>query len=372
MTFTNLNDRLAALPPKTYLPLAALTAAGQIDEAFLELLLDAAALSGDEQRLLGFAAGYLHMTKVGVPVEDVIRMAKRQERRINLTWSPSRWRDEHSKLSRAETLARLSTTNEVYDLSTYEVHLPEAARRTLIRSSKRLGFEGLRQRHCVASYHDRIMRGGCAIASVIVERQRWTVQLERTGIPDTPLAITQIKTRLNGIAPPDIRRKIHALMHIKQHPGDIASESVPETIYLDNLRRVLPLLEGAGIETVLVTFSGSGDSGAVDWVYFKPDQPNEFSRAQVPQLRMNSFFEDGRWSKAVVPETMTLREALTNITDDYLEEAGVNWYDNDGGYGELEIDVAARSVSLDINVNYTESTNEFCETKSIDTGEVDL
>jgi len=371
MTFTTTAARMSALPLKISQPLASLTSAGQIDEGFLEILLDAAELSSDDKRLLGFAAGFLHMTKDGVPVEGVIRMAKRQQRRINLAWSPARWKNEHNKLSRAETLARLSATNEVYDLSAYEEHLPENARKALIRCSKRLGFEGLRQRHCVASYHDRILKGGSAIASVIVERQRWTVQLERTGIPDTPLAITQIKTRLNGIAPPDIRRKIHALMDIKQPPGDIASESVPETIYLDNLRRVLPILEGAGIETVLVTFSGSGDSGAVDWVYFKPDQPDEFSHSQVKQLRMNSFFEDGQWTKAVVPETMNLKEALTNITDDYLEEAGVNWYDNDGGYGELEIDVAARSVSLDINVNFTESTNEFCETKSIDTGIVE-
>ena len=371
MTFTTLNERLAALPPKTYHPLAALTAAGQIDEAFLELLLDAAELSGDTQRLLGFAAGHLHMAKAGVPVEDVIRMAKRQQRRINLAWSPSRWKDEHNKLSRAETLARLSANNETYDLSAYEAHLPEAARRTLIRSSKRLGFEGLRQRHCIASYHERIMRGGCAIASVILERQRWTVQLEPTGIPDSPLAITQIKTKLNGIAPPDVRRKIHALMDIKQQPREISSTPVNGTLYIENLRRVLPHLEGAGIESVTVTFSGSGDSGAIDWAWFSPEQPEEFSQTQVSQLRTTSFFEDGQWTKAVVPETMSLRDALENIADDYLAEADVNWYDGDGGYGELVIDVAARSVSLDINVNFTESTNEFCQTKNIDTGNIE-
>jgi hypothetical protein len=206
---------------------------------------------------------------------------------------------------------------------------------------------------------------------VIVERQRWTVQVERTGIADTPLAITQIKTRLNGIATPDVRRKIHALMDIDQNRAEITSETLPECNYLENLRRVLPLLDGAGIETVTVTFSGSGDSGAIDDAWFTPKQPDEFSKTQVSQLRRTSIFEDGQWTKAVVPETMSLRDALDNITNDYLEEAGINWYDNDGGFGELEIDVAERSVSLNINVNYTESTNEFCETKNIDTGNVD-
>lgn len=371
MTFTTTHDRLAALTPKTHHALAALMASGQIDESFLELLLDAAALSGDDQRLLGFAAGYLHMSKAGVPVEDVIRMAKSQNRRINLAWSPARWKNEHSKLSRAETLARLATSNEVYDLSAYEAYLPEAAHKTLIRCSRRLGLEGLRQRHCVASYHDRIKTGACAIASVIIDQRRWTVQLERTRLDDKPLIISQIKTRLNGLATPDIRRKIHALMGIDQHPGDFVSSSVPETLYLDNLQRVLPILIAASVESVEVTFSGSGDSGAIDTAYFQPKQPEQFTDTQVQQLRKNSFFENGEWTKAVVPETMSLHEALINITDDYLEEAGVNWYDNDGGYGTLVIDVAARSVSLDINVNYSESTNEFSQTKSIDTGAIE-
>lgn len=370
MTFTTTAARLSALPLKISHPLASLTSAGQIDEEFLEILLDAAELSGDDKRLLGFAAGFLHMTKDGVPVEDVIRMAKCQKRRINLGWSPARWKNEHNKLSRAETLTRLSASNQIYDLSAYDEHLPEAARKTLIRCSKRLGLEGLRQRHCVASYHDRIINGGCAIASVIVERQRWTVQLERTRIEDKPLAITQIKTRLNGIAPPSIRRKVHEFMGLALPGGEFISDSVPNYVYLDNLRRVLPVLERQGVERVTITFSGSGDSGAIDWAYFTPEQPEEFQQTRVEQLSSNSVYENDRWRTGLVAESMTLKEALHNITDDYLEETDVNWYDNDGGYGELEIDVGARSVSLDVNVNYTESTNEFCETKSIDTGDV--
>lgn len=372
MTFSTTYARLSALPHKIFQPLASLTSAGQIDEGFLELLLDAAELSGDDKRLLGFAAGYLHMAKDGVPVEDVIRMAKRQKRRINLGWTPARWKNEHNKLARAETLERLAASNEAYDLSAYDEHLPEGARKTLIRCSKRLGLEGLRQRHCVASYHNRIVQGGCAIASVIVERQRWTVQLERTSIEGNPLVITQIKTRLNGIAPPDVRRKIHEFMGLALAGGEVVSETVPNYVYLDNLRRVLPVLQRQGVEHVTVTFSGSGDSGAIDWAYFTPDQPEEFKQTRVEQLNTNRFYEDDRWRTALVSENMTIEDALHNITLNYLEETNVNWYDNDGGYGDLVIDVAARSVSLDINVNYTESTNEFCETKNIDTGELAL
>lgn len=367
---TTFFTRLAEIPEKTAIPLRHLMRAGQLSESCLDVLLDAAELSGDRSRLLGFAAGYLHMTREGVPVQDVIRMAKSQKRRINLAWSPARWRAEHDKLSRAETLTRLQVASVTYDLAAYEDTLPASAHKSLIRCSKRLGLEGLRQRHCVASYHDKIASGACAIASLIVDRQRWTVQLELTQDTGAPVAITQIKTRHNGIAPPDVRLRIHELMQIPLPRQATLSTSVPNYVYLDNLRRVLPLLEQHGVESVNVTFSGSGDSGAIDDVYYAPQIAASVRTIPVEQVTLNLDF-DRIWRTTTASETVSLDQAIMNITDNYLAETGVNWYDNDGGYGELAIDVAGRSVSLDVNVNYTQSTNEFCETKNIDTGNVE-
>lgn len=362
--------RLAEIPEKTALPLRQLLRAGQLSETCLNDLLDAAELSGDSSRLLGFAAGYLHMTREGVPVQDVIRMAKSQKRRINLAWSPTRWRSEHDKLSRAQTLTRLQQASVTYDLAAYESFLPTSACQRLIRCSKRLGLEGLRQRHCVASYHDRIASGACAIASVIVDRQRWTVQLDLTHNPDAPIAITQIKTRHNGIAPPDVRCRIHEIMQIALPKQPAPSATSPNYVYLDNLRRVLPILEQHNIDSVTVTFSGSGDSGAIDDVYYAPQIAASMRTIPVEQITLNRVF-DRIWMTTAASETVSLDQAIMNITDNYLVETGVNWYDNDGGYGELEIDVAGRSVRLDVNVNYTQSENEFCETKNIDTGSVE-
>lgn len=368
---TTIFKRLAEIPVKTALPLRHLMRAGQLSETCLDDMLDAAELAGDTSRLLGFAAGYLHMTREGVPVQDVIRMAKSQNRRINLAWSPARWRAEHDKLSRAETLTRLQDANVTYDLAAYEATLPASACKSLIQCSKRLGLEGLRQRHCVASYHDKIAVGACAIASVIVDQQRWTVQLELTRNPDAPIAITQIKTRHNGVAPPDVRRRIHDMMEIELPKHVASSASTPNYVYLDNLRKVLPLLEQHGVHSVNVTFSGSGDSGAIDDVYYAPQIAASVRTIPVEQMTLNRVF-DRIWRTTTASETVSLDQAIMNITDNYLAETGVNWYDNDGGYGELAIDVAGRTVSLDVNVNYTQSTNEFCETKSIDTGDAEV
>jgi hypothetical protein len=62
-------------------------------------------------------------------------------------------------------------------------------------------------------------------------------------------------------------------------------------------------------------------------------------------------------------------KALTQLTDAYLEETGVNGYDNDGGLGQLEIDVAGGEVTLTIDCRYTHSNTAFVSQKEIETGE---
>jgi hypothetical protein len=99
---TRINHRLATLPPKVAVPFRQLLAAGQLTEDVLAVVLDAGDLADDPSKLVGFAVGYLHLRSQGVPVNDVVRMAKSQRRRINLAWSAKRWELEHERLSRAE------------------------------------------------------------------------------------------------------------------------------------------------------------------------------------------------------------------------------------------------------------------------------
>jgi hypothetical protein len=368
MTKPPLETRLSALPPKVSHPLRALRDAGQIDNDFLDLLLTAAGLSGDTNRLLGFAAGFLHMTNHRIPVHDVIRMALDQNRRINLAWSPARWTAEHNKLSRAETLSRLQDTDVTYDLQAYEPHLSPAGRAALIRTSRRLGLEGLRQRHCVASYHGRILSGQCAIASMIIDRQRWTVELTLAKSSENPVIISQIKTRYNGHASPLIRSQIHAAFGIPQNAATPEASNPPNALYLENLRRVLPVLSTHDVESVVVTFSGSGDSGCIDTIYYQPPLRAQIGPCPVEHLTCKSIY-DGQWRTDIVTEVAPLDQALEELTMSYLDETGVNWYDGEGGYGELVIDVRDRSVSLEINVNYSQATTEYDRTRSIDSGE---
>lgn len=371
MTYA-IENRLAVLPAKTSMPFRQLLSVGQIPEDVIHTVLDAGEITGDTSKLIGFAVGFLHLRAQGVPVHDVIRMAKSQKRRINLSWGAKRWKEEHDRLSRAEALQRMAAENVRYDVSKYEEHLPERFSGYLIRTSRRLGMEGLRQRHCVASYDSRLKLGECAIAAVFVDGQRWTVELALTKDEAAPLRIYQIKTRYNGLPPASVRQEIYDILGIdlkKSNPSGYMP-AAQNYIYMENLRRILPVLRQHGIEVVTVSFNGEGDSGSIDDISYAPrERGDEIKSLPVEHFGTSTFFDEGQWRRQAGLRQSTLNEALDELTYDYLEETGVDWYNNDGGYGELVIDVQAGTVSLDVKVRYTETNTEYSAERDIETGE---
>lgn len=367
----NIQNRLKALPHKISLPFQNLLEAGQIDEETLGLILDAGDLSGDHSKLLGFSIGYFHLRSQGVPVHDVIHMAKLQNRHINLSWSPKRWRQEHDRLSRAEALARLAKEKEQYDVSKYEALLPREFPGYLIRTSRRLGMEGLRQNHCVGSYHSQLKTGSCAIASVFLDKKRWTIQLFATDNPAHPLRIAQIKTRFNGLPSDTVRETIFKILGANPKP----QQDTPPTVqtenssYMDTLRRLLPILRLHNVTDVCVGFDGSGDDGSIYDISYQGNRAFNDKQIMVEHYTTTRIFDDGQWTTRSGRTQNSVYKALEDLTYEYLDETGIDWVNNDGGFGHLEIDVEQGTVSLNIDVRYTESTNEFCSDRNIITGE---
>lgn len=363
--------RLDGLPRKVALPLRELLGVGQLSNETLETVLDAAELAGSQTKVLGFAVGYLHLQSQGVPVKDVIQMARRQKRHIRLDWSARRWREEHDRLSRAETLIRLGEANVCYELSDVASCLPARFRGYLIRSSRRLGMEGLRQRHCVASYHTQIQTGYCAICTVFIDRQRWTVQLARSGDPKAPLRIVQIRSRFNKVPTREIRDAIHLELGIEPERArgamPVDEDGRPRT-YMENLRRILPVLREHQVKHVTVSFDGGGDDGSISDVSF--GQSKIDAEALKVEVEIASrLLQNDKWITSRLVERHDLQSAIEAVTNDYLEETDVDWYNGDGGYGELNIDVEAGTVSLEVSVRYTESSTQFSATRDIASGE---
>ena len=172
------NELMKPLSTKISTPFNALRERGLIADDDMFDILTAGRLSKQSQNLLGFAVAYLKMKSSGIPISDAIKMSANQKRRVNLGWSAKRWKVQHDKLTKSETLLRLSKQIVYYDLKEFEELLPRNFSGYLIKNSFRLGCEGLRQQHCVASYHSRIEQKLIAICTVFIDKVRWTVELK--------------------------------------------------------------------------------------------------------------------------------------------------------------------------------------------------
>ena len=182
----HLENRLTTLPRKTSNPFRRLLRLGLIEPELIETLLDASDLTGERSiKLLGFGLVIAHLENQGAAVRDTVRMAKELSAPISLEWSMNRWITEHERLSRIHTMHRLHKENTSYDVTAFASHLTDRFNGYLIRSSRRLGMEGFRQRSCIASYDQRIKQQQCAIASVFIDKQRYTVELKATSQPHT-------------------------------------------------------------------------------------------------------------------------------------------------------------------------------------------
>lgn len=375
--------RLRTLPAKVSVPFRDLLSTGLLKPETAQSVLDAGESAGEPQHILGFAIAFLEMERAGVPVADTIRMARLHGRRLNLRWSPKRWQKEHGHLSRLSTLRRLEAKNEVYDLDAYERLLPERWPGYLIRTSRRLGLEGLRQNHCVAAYHGQIKSGYAAIATVFVDRTRWTVELTRA-YATGELRLAQIRGRHNRTPGPAVRRAICVTLGIEPTAADpySAANRPAAHSYMENLRRVLPVLRERNVDRVEVSFSGCGDSGQIDDVTFLPAGYDPVRPGTTPAIPRSEFtgivvasetatfvLEDGEWTRQEQVEHVGVEAAIATLTEDYLQETGVDWYNNTGGHGCLEIDVPSGTVNLEVNQNEEVSNLAFARLSDIVSGE---
>lgn len=96
-------------------------------------------------------------------------------------------------------------------------------------------------------------------------------------------------------------------------------------------------LQQEGIVEVKIDYSGGGDSGAIDEVRFQDSEHNDVNVADNVEEAFESFGY--------------------HILDQYY---GYDWYNNDGGYGQIIIDVIEQSWKIDgyINVQSTEHADE--------------
>jgi len=93
------------------------------------------------------------------------------------------------------------------------------------------------------------------------------------------------------------------------------------------LKGYLSVLQKLGVEKIDAAFSGSGDEGYINDVIFTPELSKESG------FNLQDFNE---------------------LIYDYLDPANVgDWVNNEGGFGEIRIEVATGKVTGTINFNVT-------------------
>lgn len=95
-------------------------------------------------------------------------------------------------------------------------------------------------------------------------------------------------------------------------------------------------LKDKGISKIIIEFSGGGDSGDIDIVSFK-DYNGEYIRTDKSYISIIEIFEDLGWK----------------LIADKVDTVG-DWVNNEGGWGEVIIDV----VNSDYDLNYYQRTTE--------------
>jgi hypothetical protein len=137
----------------------------------------------------------------------------------------------------------------------------------------------------------------------------------------------------------------------------------------DHFDRVCAHLVTHGVSSVSVEFDGRGDSGSITDVslYFADKSKSyEDSQAllavQLQAVVTKSVFDNtsGRWVKQTYEAISSLEDILKDATYAALDEAGHDWYNNDGGFGtlmlklnnangkpELVLDIHIREIKTD-------------------------
>ena len=319
-----LEKRLAKLPPKVAMPLKHLAKIDQMKDRDIRLVLDAGDLVGNHAHLLGFAAGAMGMAASRVPIHDTVAMAKKLGARIQLDWTPRRWREEHDKLAKRITLHRFRQKNVDYDVSSFEALLPATYPGYLIRNSMRLATVGWRQRHCVADYHDLVVSGHRAIACVFINKTRWTVELRKSDDLANSLEINMIRTTDNRAPDPFTSKAIHDCMNIQEAPPQdytrrLRDAEVKTRVTWANLARVRHALLKTGIDKVSVhRESDPTPLGSLPDLYCEPQD------VSIEKQELELYAATGHRNESdnlvFQLETVSLNTSVELLTDELISK----------------------------------------------------
>lgn len=115
-----------------------------------------------------------------------------------------------------------------------------------------------------------------------------------------------------------------------------------------NKTALFEALTRAGIDQVTVRFDGYGDSGQIEEV--EAIAGGRSVNLPSDQIEISRV----RWYAAEPPSIMSLREAVEESAYACLDQIQSGWENDEGAYGDVVFEVAARTITLDFNGRFTD------------------
>ena len=117
---------------------------------------------------------------------------------------------------------------------------------------------------------------------------------------------------------------------------------------------LLTQLNLLGAKKVYVEFRGGGDDGQVEGVYYR-DKHDEMQDLPTDMIAWTKQTY-GKQEKET--KNMTLVDVLEDVCYRALDQTGLDWYNNEGGQGQLTIDFTESPPSINLNVGINTMTTD--------------
>lgn len=121
------------------------------------------------------------------------------------------------------------------------------------------------------------------------------------------------------------------------------NKEIAATATTDSKLRLLKDLYDAGIDRVKVWFDGGGDSGQIESVELFTESGDLFpiegihAYKHLVMRRCGSEHDGERWIPVYKAMWVSFAERIDQLVSDELDATGVDWYNNDGGFGTWEL-----------------------------------
>lgn len=109
-----------------------------------------------------------------------------------------------------------------------------------------------------------------------------------------------------------------------------------------------------GAREVIVEFSGAGDSGQIDSVYYldKNNEPQDIPNDMI------AWTTQTYGDKEPTTERTSLQDVIEDLCYRALDNTGLDWYNNEGGQGRMIIDFKESPPKTKLHVGINEMTTE--------------